>query len=180
MRKIIVTSYQTSWVDTFQQTEKQLRLIFGERLLDVYHIGSTSVPGLSAKPIIDVLPVVDSLTDIEKFDTAMEAAGYEVKGEFGMPGRRYYRKGGDARTHHIHLYAIGNPEITRHVVFRDYLRNHPNEVYSYSTIKEQLAVQYQEDVSAYIAGKDAFVKAMEKRAIAWSVDPTNQSVISGN
>lgn len=167
MRQVIVTPYQTSWPDTFEQEAARLRTVFGERLLAVHHIGSTSVPGLSAKPILDILPVVDTLDGIEAFDAAMEAIGYEVKGEFGMPGRRYYRKGGDNRTHHIHLYATGNPEIARHVVFRDYLRHHPGEVRAYSDIKEQLATQYPTDISAYIAGKNLFVKAMEQRALMW-------------
>ncbi|MET4654739.1 GrpB-like predicted nucleotidyltransferase (UPF0157 family) [Exiguobacterium sp. PvP048] len=167
MRQVIVTPYQSSWPEAFQQEKEQLETIFGGRLLAVHHIGSTSVPGLSAKPILDILPVVDSLDGIEAFDTAMEQIGYETKGEFGMSGRRYYRKGGDNRTHHIHLYADGNPEIMRHVVFRDYLRQHPEEVEAYSTIKERQAHQYPEDISAYIAGKDSFVKTMEQRALAW-------------
>ena len=167
MRQVIVTPYQTSWPDTFEQEATRLRTVFGERLLTIHHIGSTSVPGLSAKPILDILPVVDSLDDIEMFNAAMEAISYEAKGEFGMPGRRYYRKGGDNRTHHIHLYASGNPEIARHVAFCDYLRQHPSEVRAYSAIKEQLAKQYPTDISAYIAGKDTFVKAMEQRALAW-------------
>lgn len=167
MRQVIVTPYQASWSEAFKQEADRLETIFAERLLTVHHIGSTSVPGLSAKPILDILPVVDSLEGIETYNAAMEAIGYEVKGEFGMPGRRYYRKGGDHRTHHVHLYASGNPEITRHVVFRDYLREHPQEVEAYSTIKEQLANHHPEDISAYIAGKDTFVKEMEKRAFAW-------------
>ena len=167
MRQVIVTPYQSSWPDAFQQEKEQLETIFGDRLLAVHHIGSTSVPGLSAKPILDILPVVDSLDGIEAFDAAMEQIGYEAKGEFGMSGRRYYRKGGDNRTHHIHLYADGNPEIMRHVVFRDYLRQQPEEVEAYSTIKERLAHQYPQDISAYIAGKDSFVKTMEQRALAW-------------
>lgn len=167
MRQVIVTPYQSSWPEAFQEEKEQLKTIFGDRLLAVHHIGSTSVPGLSAKPILDILPVVDSLDGIEAFDAAMEQIGYEAKGEFGMPGRRYYRKGGDNRTHHIHLYADGNPKIMRHVVFRDYLRQHPEEVEAYSAIKERLAHQYPEDISAYIAGKDSFVKTMEQRALAW-------------
>ncbi|MDI3234235.1 GrpB family protein [Exiguobacterium antarcticum] len=167
MRQVIVIPYQTSWADEFEQEAVRLRTVFGERLLAVHHIGSTSVPGLSAKPILDILPVVDSLDGIEAFDAALEAIGYEAKGEFGMRGRRYYRKGGDNRTHHVHLYAVGNPEIARHVVFRDYLREHPQEVEAYSEIKEQLANQYPEDIDAYIVGKDTFVKEMEQRALVW-------------
>lgn len=167
MRQVIVTPYQEVWTEMFETEAAQLRAIFEQRLRAVHHIGSTSVAGLSAKPIIDILPVVDTLGEIESFDTAMEALGYEVMGEFGMPGRRYYRKGGDARTHHIHLYADGSPEIRRHVVFRDYLRQHPQEATAYSDIKEQLAKQHPVDISAYIAGKDAFVKEMEHRALTW-------------
>lgn len=169
MRQVIVLSYQSEWESEYAREAERLRDVFGARLHSIHHMGSTSVPGLAAKPIIDILPVVDSLDGIEQFDASIKALGYEAKGEFGMPGRRYYRKGGDERTHHIHLYAVGNPEIERHLVFRNYLRAHPEEVNAYGTLKEQLAATYPYDIEAYIAGKDAFVKKLEQRAIAWSM-----------
>ncbi|WP_290714724.1 MULTISPECIES: GrpB family protein [Exiguobacterium] len=167
MRQVFVLPYQSEWESEYAREAKRLRDVFGARLNSIHHMGSTSVPGLAAKPIIDILPVVNSLDGIEQFDEPMEALGYEAKGEFGMPGRRYYRKGGDERTHHIHLYAVGNPEIERHLVFRDYLRAHPEEANAYGTLKEQLAATYPYDIEAYIAGKDALVKELEHRAIAW-------------
>ena len=167
MRQVIVLPYQSEWASEYMREADRLREVFGARLKQIYHMGSTSVPGLAAKPIIDILPVVDALEGIEQFDAQMEALGYEAKGEFGMPGRRYYRKGGDERTHHIHLYATGNREIKRHLVFRDYLRAHPEEAAAYGALKEQLATTYPLDIEAYIAGKDAFVKELEQRAIAW-------------
>ena len=167
MRQVIVLPYQSEWESEYAREAKRLQDVFGARLHRIHHMGSTSVPGLAAKPIIDILPVVNSLDEIEQFNESMEALGYEAKGEFGMPGRRYYRKGGDERTHHIHLYAKGNPEIERHLVFRDYLRAHPEEANAYGTLKEQLAATYPYDIEAYIAGKDAFVKELEHRAIAW-------------
>lgn len=169
MRQVIVLSYQSEWESEYAREAERLRDVFGARLHSIHHMGSTSVPGLAAKPIIDILPVVDSLDGIEQFDASIKALGYEAKGEFGMPGRRYYRKGGDERTHHIHLYAVGNLEIERHLVFRNYLRAHPEEVNAYGTLKEQLAATYPYDIEAYIAGKDAFVKKLEQRAIAWSM-----------
>ncbi|UKS57263.1 GrpB family protein [Exiguobacterium acetylicum] len=167
MRQVIVLPYQSEWESEYAREAKRLQDVFGARLHRIHHMGSTSVPGLAAKPIIDILPVVNSLDEIEQFNESMEALGYEAKGEFGMPGRRYFRKGGDERTHHIHLYAVGNPEIERHLVFRDYLRAHPEEANAYGTLKEQLAATYPYDIEAYIAGKDAFVKELEHRAIAW-------------
>ena len=167
MRQVIVLPYQSEWASEYMREADRLREVFGARLKQIHHMGSTSVPGLAAKPIIDILPVVDALEGIEQFDAQMEAIGYEAKGEFGMPGRRYYRKGGDERTHHIHLYATGNREIKRHLVFRNYLRTHPEEAAVYGALKQQLATTYPLDIEAYINGKDAFVKELEQRAIAW-------------
>ena len=89
MRQVIVLPYQSEWASEYVREADQLREVFGARLKQIHHMGSTSVPGLAAKPIIDILPVVDTLEGIEQFDAQMEALGYEAKGEFGMPGRRY-------------------------------------------------------------------------------------------
>ncbi len=93
MRQVIVLPYQSEWASEYEREADRLREVFGVRLKQIHHMGSTSVPGLAAKPIIDILPVVDALEGIEQFDEPMEALGYEAKGEFGMPGRRYYRNG---------------------------------------------------------------------------------------
>jgi GrpB-like predicted nucleotidyltransferase (UPF0157 family) len=90
-------------------------------------------------------------------------------GEFGLPGRRYFRKGGAARTHHVHVFGLESAsEIERHLAVRDYLRTHPGVAREYGELKASLAGRYPDDRIAYVDGKDAFVKAMERDALAWT------------
>lgn len=103
---------------------EKLNQILKNEIIDIHHIGSTSVPGLSAKPIIDIMPVVKDINIVDKYNEEMQGIGYEPKGENGISGRRYFEKGGDNRTHHVHIYQVGSYEIKRHLAFRDYLREH--------------------------------------------------------
>lgn len=167
MRKVIVKPYQQDWVRQFQQEAHILHKLFGGLVVDIHHIGSTAVPGLAAKPVIDLLPVVTNLEQVDAFNARMEALGYEPRGENGLPGRRYFQKGGDNRTHHVHVFEVGNPEIERHLVFRDYLRAHPKEAQQYGDLKLQLAQSYPTNITSYIEGKHDFVQQLEKQAIAW-------------
>lgn len=100
-----------------------IRRVLGSNCVAVHHIGSTAVPGLAAKPVIDIMPVVKSLNDVDCLASEFVKNGYEYLGEFGMAGRRYMRKGGDERTHQIHIFAEKDTlNITRHLAFRDYMR----------------------------------------------------------
>ena len=96
----------------------------------------------------------------------MESFGYDVAGEWGIAGRRLFRKGGNNRTHHIHFYQFNNPEIERHLIFRDYLRSHPQEVAKYSRFKEELAQRYETTIE-YSPAKKKFVSEMEQKALYW-------------
>lgn len=167
MRKVHVVEYQANWKDAFEQEAAAIRNVFESLVLDVHHIGSTAVPGLAAKPIIDVLPVVTAIESVDAFNPQMEALGYEPRGENGLPGRRYFQKGGDERTHHVHIFESGNPEIERHIMFRDYLVAHPEEALRYGKLKKQLADQFREDVASYIEGKHSFVVELEERSVHW-------------
>ena len=125
MMRVKVVVPNPGWPNEYEQEKNRLVEVLGGVILEIHHIGSTSVKGLAAKPIIDIIIESDSL---EKLDTAschFEGLGYEVKGEFGMMGRRYYRKGGDHRTHQIHAFKVGDPNIHRHIAFRNYLAAHP-------------------------------------------------------
>ena len=166
--KVIVTDYSPEWARMYQEEAARIRHILGEELVGIHHIGSTSVEGLAAKPVIDILPVVHSVERVDRLNPQFEAIGYEAMGEFGIPGRRYFRKGGDNRTHQVHIFEAGNlPDIRRHLAVRDYLRAHPDDCAAYAALKRQLALQYPEDIEGYCDGKDAFVKALEQRALAW-------------
>lgn len=165
---VTVVPYDSRWPEAYAQEAEAIRQVLGDALVAIHHIGSTSVPGLSAKPIIDILPVVTDLAQADAQQGAFEALGYEYLGEFGIPGRRYLRKGGDHRTHQIHIFQQDNRhDIQRHLAVRDYLRTHPQDCQDYGALKVALAAQYPLDIEGYCDGKDAFVKALEQRALAW-------------
>lgn len=166
--KITVVGFDTRWSDMFQQEAEQVKRILGDNLLQVFHIGSTSVPNLKAKPIIDIMPVVRNIEEVDNCTSAFEVIGYEVMGEFGMTGRRYMRKGGDNRTHQIHTFQYDNtPDILRHLAFRDYLRCHAEVCNEYGELKSRLAIQHPTDIDSYGDGKEDFVKRVERDALQW-------------
>jgi GrpB-like predicted nucleotidyltransferase (UPF0157 family) len=163
-----VVPYNGEWVSLFRQEAELLRPVFGDELVDIHHIGSTSVPRLAAKPIIDILPVVRHIERVDDRNDAMQALGYEPMGELGIPGRRYFRKGGDDRTHQVHAFQVDDlHNIERHLVFRDYLRAHPDVAAQYAALKIELSQRFPEDILGYSDGKDAFVKATERAALLW-------------
>ncbi|WP_053363437.1 GrpB family protein [Bacillus sp. FJAT-27251] len=167
MRKVQVCPYDEEWVFMFIKESKKLKRIFDNEIVEIHHIGSTSVQGLTAKPIIDILPVVKNINVVDQFNNEMKNIGYEPKGENGITGRRYFQKGGDNRTHHIHIYGVGSPEIDRHLAFRDYLRIDPDMKKKYGDLKEKLALEFPYDIESYINGKDHLVREIEEKALEW-------------
>lgn len=167
-RKIEVVSYRAEWEKMFINEAENIRKILGENLVEIHHIGSTSVKNLWAKPVIDIMPVVKEISLIDKYNKEFEQIGYECKGEFGITGRRFFMKGGDNRTHHIHIFEKNNQtEIQRHLAVRDYLRENPKKVEEYSLLKQKLAIEFTFDSAGYCNGKDSFVKTMERQALEW-------------
>lgn len=166
---ITVVGYRRQWPDDFAAEAARIQDILGKNCTSVHHIGSTAVPELSAKPVIDIMPVVKDLQAVDKAAAAFEAIGYEYLGEFGIPGRRYLRKGGDERTHQIHIFAESSKaDIQRHLAVRDYLRSHRDAAEAYGRLKTELAKKFPFDIEGYCDGKDEFVKRLEERALAWS------------
>lgn len=165
MRKVQVTQYNKNWPLMYEEEAEKLRKIFGSEIIEIYHIGSTSVNGLIAKPIIDIMPVVKDVKQVDDFNTAMIDIGYEPKGENGLSSRRFFQKGGDERTHHVHIYEMGDAEIERHLAFRNYLRTHPYTVKKYGSLKKELSQRFPNDIEAYINGKEKLVSEIEKKAI---------------
>lgn len=170
MRKIEVVAYNPAWPEMFKQEAEKIKRALGDNCLEVHHIGSTSVPGLAAKPLIDMIPVVRDITKVDAANDALKALGYEPQGEFGIPFRRYFQKGGDNRTHHVHIFEQGSPEIERHLKFRDWMRSHPEDALAYGELKQQLAQQFPYDSLGYCNGKDAFIGAIDAKA-GMSLEP---------
>lgn len=170
MRKVLVEEHSVEWKKKFEEEVILLQKVFSSEIQLIHHIGSTSINGLCAKPIIDIMPVVRDISKIDTFNNKMIAIGYEPKGENGLPSRRYFQKGGNERTHHVHMYEIGNPGIERHLAFRDYLRTHPNVKKKYGNLKEALAKQFPYDIESYINGKQHLASEIERDALKWYND----------
>lgn len=164
MRKVEVVPYKVEWVMMFEEESRKIKEVLGEEVVDVYHIGSTSIPNIHAKPVIDLMVEVVSIDKIDEYNHGMEQLGYEAYGENGIPKRRFFSKGGNNRTHHVHIFEKGNPEMARHIAFRDYMIAHPEEAQIYSQLKQSLAKQYPYSIEQYIEGKDSYIKSIDEKA----------------
>lgn len=168
--RIAVVPYDPRWPQEFDRAAGEVIPALGPRLLAIHHIGSTSIPRIHAKPVIDILAIVEELHALDERTTEMEALGYQVLGEFGMEGRRYFRRNDSTgrRTHQIHAFAQGSPHVARHLAFRDFMRAHRDAARQYGDLKRRLARAHPYDMEAYMDGKDGFIKEMEARALEWS------------
>ncbi|MCO4850268.1 GNAT family N-acetyltransferase [Bacillus vallismortis] len=174
-RKVEVVLYNEKWAELFSEEKERLKLVFGPEIIVVHHIGSTSIPNpnMAAKPIIDILIEVRNIEAVSRYDTQMKAIGYTPKGENGIAGRRYFQKGGNKRTHHVHMYEKGNPAVEKHLLFRDYLRAHPKIAAEYAVLKKRLAAHYPDRIDLYIQEKHDWMKAAEEHAKRWKEGRNN-------
>lgn len=159
LRTVELTPYDANWPDIFSEEAEKISQILQQNLSAIHHIGSTAIPGIYAKPVVDILPVVKDLSLVDALNPQFEALGYACLGEYGSPGRRFYWKSPEKRTHHVHLYAEGSPEINRHVAFRDFMLEHSDYAESYSMIKRCLADVFFHDIENYVNGKASYAKA---------------------
>lgn len=167
--QVVIVPHDPAWHGMFLLESGMVMAALHELGIQAHHVGSTAIPGILAKPIIDILVVVADIATVDKRSDQMAALGYEVMGEYGIPMRRYFRKDNAAgiRTHHVHVFAQGNPQIERHVAFRDFLRAHPDWASRYSDLKRELAAKYPDSMDGYIAGKDGFIQCVDRLAAAW-------------
>ena len=164
---ITVVDHQPLWEKKYQEESRLIQDILTDNCIAVYHIGSTSVKGLAAKPIIDMMVAVRSLEQVDRVAKSFLNIGSEYLGEFGMPGRRYLRKGGVERTHQIHIFQMDDwYNIGRHLAFRHYMRTHEKERTEYAKLKIELAQKFPDDIDGYCDGKESFVREIEKRALS--------------
>ena len=175
MKKVEVVPHNPNWRNEFEAEAKQIAVVLGETLVAVHHIGSTAIHGIYAKPVIDLLVEVRDITEVDARSSAMELLGYEAMGEFGIPGRRYFRKDNQEgiRTHQIHTFESGSPQIKRHLAFRDFMNAHPEEAQKYSELKRKLAAEHTNNMDGYMDGKDDFIKEIDRRAAEWIASQTD-------
>ena|ERR1700722_1644669 len=148
--------------------------VLAPALLTVHHIGSTSVPGLAAKPILDLLPAVRDLAELDQARALIEALGYAWHGDYGIPGRRYCTLSDTVggRLVQLHCFQAASPHVTRHLAFRDYLRAHPNVARGYAVEKRRARDLHPGDSHAYGAEKSAWIEQTETAALAWYARPS--------
>lgn len=160
--KIIeLSEFNPEWLIMFRNAATEIKSILQENCLEIHHIGSTAIPNICAKPIIDVLPIVKNISLVDSLNHKFEALGYVCMGEYGIPGRRYYWKSKIKRTHNIHLFEQGSPEILRHISFREFMLAHDDYAQAYSLIKQGLAEFFSHDIENYVNGKASFIQMID-------------------
>ncbi|MEO1522662.1 MAG: GrpB family protein [Cyanobacteria bacterium J06633_2] len=172
MRRVEVLPYNPVWQERFREESGHIRHVLSKNITEIHHIDSTSIPNIWAKPIIDIMVEVVEIHEVDQQQSSMEALNYEALGEYGIAGRRYFRKHNQEgiRTHHVHMFQVGSGQIERHLAFRDYMIAHPKDAQAYSDLKQELARAHPTDIEAYMDGKHEFITTMDKRAAQWRKD----------
>ncbi|TXL61820.1 GrpB family protein [Aeromicrobium terrae] len=172
-RDIVIADYDEAWPRRFEAERDRILEALGTRAVRVDHVGSTSVPGLAAKPIVDIDLSVEDVEDEAAYVPDLEAAGYVLR--VREPGHRMVRT--PELDVHVHVCAAGSEWERRHLLFRDHLRRHPDDRALYEGVKRELATRTWADMNDYADAKDDVVAAIMARAEAWA-EETSWSVSS--
>jgi GrpB-like predicted nucleotidyltransferase (UPF0157 family) len=163
---VIVVEYDPDWPMLFQSLRTRISDALGALAAAIEHVGSTAVPGLAAKPIIDIDVLLTSETMLPAAIERLAALGYVHRGTLGIPEREAFATPPNDPPHHLYVCPRGSPEFRRHIAFRDYLRTHPSDAKAYGDLKFALAKRFRNDRVAYNAAKTGMVTELTKRAIA--------------
>jgi len=166
---IVVADYDPLWPARFRALATPIRDTLGGVAMRIDHIGSTAVPGLAAKPVIDMQISLASFEPLDIYRIPLERLGYRFRGDNPDLSKRYFREpDGQSRTH-IHVRVSGSWSEQLGLLFRDHLRAHPDDADRYARIKRALAVRYRHDRSAYVEAKGPIIWAIMARAHEWSM-----------
>lgn len=159
-KHVVVMPYDVKWKQAFINIKSELEAVLGDLALRIEHVGSTSVEGLSAKPVIDIDVVIKDTSILEPVISALAKIGYRHEGDLGIPGREAFKYEGKEHLmkHHLYVCAKDSDELKRHLAFRDYLRSHPEAVKKYSRVKTEGAELYPYDIDKYIEHKSPFIE----------------------
>ena len=159
-KQVVVLPYDKAWKQNFIEIKAEIQDALGELALEIEHVGSTSVEGLSAKPIIDIDVVIKEESMLAEVVPALRRIGYRHEGNLGIVGREAFQYDGKEhlQKHHLYVCPQDSAELRRHIAFRDYLRSHPEAVREYSCIKEEGASLYPLDMEKYIEHKSPFIE----------------------
>lgn len=161
---VVIVEYDPAWPVVFAELRERLAKTLGETALRIEHVGSTAVPGLAAKPIIDLDIIIQSDAALPEVISKLAAIGYVHEGDLGLAGRHAFSPPSDLPKHHPYVCATGNAELERHLAFRDHLRANPTAAELYGQLKRELAERFRHDREAYAVAKTAFVEDVLRRA----------------
>ncbi len=165
-----IVEYDPRWPRLFQERGERLRQALGDVALRINHIGSTSIPGFAAKPIIDIQISVAALEPLARFRGPLESLGYVFRADNVDRAKRYFREAPGTRREHIHVRKAGSWGEQFALLFRDYMRAHPYEAEAYASLKRDLAERYRDDQHGYTDAKGPFIWSVMQRATDWSQD----------
>lgn len=155
---LAIVPYSKAWPATFQALRARVEPALGALCRQIEHVGSTAVPGLPAKPVIDIDVTIVSDDQLRDVIERLAAIGYEYEGDKGVPGRYAFGSPPGLPDHHLYVCAEDNPELHRHLLFRDYLRRHPEEAAAYGELKQRLAKENPADRDVYTDGKTDWIE----------------------
>lgn len=167
MRRIEVVDYSNNWPALFKAEKTLIENSIPCKPMQIFHIGSTAVPGLAAKPIIDILITVDNIADLDSFSAEFHKISYTNKGEFGISGRRYFQKGGELRSHQLHAFDRTAERVVKYLAFKEYLIAHPDIAQQYATLKLESALKFADNIDGYSSSKQDFIDHHERLAVGW-------------
>ena len=157
---IQVVPYDPNWPSEFETVRRELSQALGPLALSIEHVGSTSVPGLCAKPILDIDVVMENYDVFPQVLDALAKIGYQHEGDLGIPEREAFCYTGKdhLRKHHLYVCPASSSELHRHLTFRDYLRTHPQDAVQYGSVKKTAAKLYPRDIDGYLRYKSACIR----------------------
>jgi GrpB-like predicted nucleotidyltransferase (UPF0157 family) len=161
---ITVVDYDPAWPQLFEQLRRNLLPVVGDIALAVEHVGSTAVPGLAAKPVIDIDVVVASRAELAVLIDRLAGSGYVHQGDLGIEGREAFEHRGGPIAHHLYGCRRDSVALKNHLTVREYLRTHRAAALEYAALKKRLALQFPRDAGAYVDGKTSFILAILRGA----------------
>lgn len=163
--QIVIVEYDPHWPELFEKLRTPVTEVLGNLALVIEHVGSTSVPGLPAKPIIDMDVVVESTDHIRAATLGLATLGYVHEGNLGISGREAFLWPPSTPRHHLYVCPRNSKELHRHLSFRDYLIKHPDEAHRYAQLKRELAQKFTNDRKAYTDAKSEYIQTITEQAL---------------
>lgn len=153
--------YNNNWNEEYKKEEELLKNVLKDRIIEIHHIGSTAIKGLKAKPVIDIIIVIKSLSDINEIEELLNDYDYSNRGQQGVSDRYFFAKGSeDARTHYIHFVEPNSDTYFNQVYFKKYLLEHPEYIKKYCDLKQDLASRFPDERAKYTQGKNEFITSV--------------------